>query len=225
MKKYLLSPSIIAANLACLGEETSKVISAGADLIHFDVMDNHYVPNLTIGPGILMSLRRYGILSPFDVHLMVKPVSDQIIIDFITAGADCISFHYNATNNIEHLIDLIKNYGCKVGLVLNPNTILDKLDNILCKINLILLMSVNPGFSGQKFLPSTLIKIKQVYNLIRRCGCNNILLGVDGGITVDNIQSIANAGANMFVIGTTIFSSNNYKIIIETLRSKLLESS
>ncbi|QCI22361.1 ribulose-phosphate 3-epimerase [Buchnera aphidicola] len=219
MKKFFLAPSILSADFARLGEDTQKAIDAGGDLIHFDVMDNHYVPNLTMGPMILEALRNYNIKVPIDVHLMVKPV-DNLIPQFAKAGATFITFHPEATQHIERTLQLIKEHGCKAGLAFNPATPLNFLDYVLEKLDLILLMSVNPGFGNQAFLPSTLNKLREVRKIIDS-NCLDILLEVDGGIKLDNIAEIAFSGANIFVIGTGLFKHSNYDLIIEKIRKEL----
>lgn len=219
MKKFFLAPSILCANFACLGEDTKKVIHAGADLIHFDVMDNHYVPNLTMGSMILESLRNYNITVPIDVHLMTKPV-DNLIPQFAKAGATFITIHPESTEHIERTLQLIKDHGCKVGLAFNPATSLNFLDYIIDKLDLILLMSVNPGFSNQVFLNSTLNKIREVKKRIDAHSAN-ILLEVDGGIKLNNISEIASYGANVFVIGSGIFKYSDYDFIIKKIRMQL----
>ena len=219
MKQYLIAPSILSADFARLGEDTAKALAAGADVVHFDVMDNHYVPNLTIGPMVLKSLRNYGITAPIDVHLMVKPV-DRIIPDFAKAGADYITFHPEASEHIDRSLQLIRDHGCKSGLVFNPATPLSYLDYVLDKVDVILLMSVNPGFGGQSFLPSTLKKLQQARRLIDESGLD-IRLEVDGGVKVDNIAEIAAAGADMFVAGSVIFGKPDYKQIIDQMRAQL----
>lgn len=219
MKKFLLAPSILSANFACLGEDVSKVISDGADMIHFDVMDNYYVPNLTIGPMVLKSLRNYGIKAPIDVHLMTYNI-DNLIPLFAKAGATYITFHPETSDHIENSIKLIKKYGCKAGLVLNIKTPLSYLKYTIDQLDIILIMSVKPGFGGQLFIPSALDKIRKVRNMISNFGLN-ILLGVDGGIKVENIAESAIAGANLFISGSTIFKHFNYKNIINKMRYEL----
>ncbi|MEI7077361.1 ribulose-phosphate 3-epimerase [Pectobacterium versatile] len=219
MKPFLIAPSILSADFARLGEDTANVLAAGADVVHFDVMDNHYVPNLTIGPLVLKSLRDYGITAPIDVHLMVKPV-DRIIPDFANAGASFITFHPEATDHLDRSLQLIKDHGCKAGLVFNPATPLSYLDYVMDKLDIILLMSVNPGFGGQSFIPSTLDKLRQVRRLIDESGYD-IRLEVDGGVKVENIGAIAEAGADMFVAGSAIFGHPDYRAVIDQMRSEI----
>lgn len=219
MKDYLIAPSILSADFARLGEEVNAVLDAGADVVHFDVMDNHYVPNLTIGPMVCQALRKHGITAPIDVHLMVTPV-DQLILDFAKAGASYISFHPEATQHIDRSLQLVRDQGCKSGLVFNPATPLDCLEYVMDKVDVILLMSVNPGFGGQKFIPSTLKKLEQVRKLIDASG-QAIRLEVDGGVSVKNIKEIADAGADMFVAGSAIFNSDDYRDTIAAMRAEL----
>lgn len=219
MSQYLIAPSILAADFARLGEEVDTVLQAGADIVHFDVMDNHYVPNLTIGPMVCKALRDYGIKAPIDVHLMVSPV-DRIIGDFIEAGASYITFHPEASDHIDRSLQLIKEGGCKAGLVLNPATPTHCLDYVMDKLDMILLMSVNPGFGGQKFIPSTLTKLAQVREKIDASGFD-IRLEVDGGVSEKNIKEVAQAGADTFVAGSAIFGKENYKDVIDQMRSEL----
>jgi ribulose-phosphate 3-epimerase len=219
MKDYLIAPSILSANFAVLGDEVNAVLDAGADVIHFDVMDNHYVPNLTIGPMICQSLRNHKITAPIDVHLMVSPV-DQLILDFAKAGASYISFHPDATSHVDRSLQLIRDQGCKSGLVFNPGASVDALEYLMDKIDVILLMSVNPGFGGQKFIPSTLKKLERVRKLIDDSDYP-IRLEVDGGVGVENIRCIADAGADMFVAGSAIFNSKDYAKTISNMRAEL----
>ena len=221
MQDYIIAPSILSADMARLGEETKQVLTAGADIIHIDVMDNHYVPNLTFGPVVVESLRRYGIKAPLDVHLMIKPV-DRIIPDFARAGADFITFHPEASEHIDRTIQLIKDEGCKAGLVFNPATPLDHLTHVIDKLDMVLLMSVNPGFGGQSFIPSVLDKLKQTRTLINNSG-RDIRLEIDGGVKVENIRKIAEAGADTFVAGSAIFGSNDYQATIQAMRNELAQ--
>jgi ribulose-phosphate 3-epimerase len=214
-----IAPSILSADFARLGAEVQAVLAAGADLIHFDVMDNHYVPNLTIGPMVCEALRKHGVTAPIDVHLMVKPV-DRIVPDFAQAGATWITFHPEASEHVDRTIELIREHGCKPGLVFNPATPLDWLDHSIDKIDLILLMSVNPGFGGQKFIPAVLPKLMQAHSRIEASG-RDIRLEIDGGVKVDNIASIARAGADMFVAGSAIFGSADYAATISAMREEI----
>ncbi len=219
MKEYLIAPSILSADFARLGEEVNAVLAAGADVIHFDVMDNHYVPNLTVGPMVCKALRDYQVTAPIDVHLMVTPV-DRLIQDFAGAGANYISFHPEASFHVHRSLQLIRDEGCKSGLVFNPGSSIDCLQYLLDSIDVILLMSVNPGFGGQKFIPTTLDKLRQVRRLIDDSGYP-IRLEVDGGVGIDNIGEIAAAGADMFVAGSAIFNSDDYAATISAMRAEL----
>jgi ribulose-phosphate 3-epimerase len=219
MRDCWIAPSILSADFAKLGEEVDAVVAAGADLIHFDVMDNHYVPNLTIGPLVCEALRKYGVKTPIDVHLMVKPV-DRIIPDFAAAGASYISIHPEATEHVDRSLQLIREHGCRSGLVLNPATPLTWLDHVLDKVDLVLLMSVNPGFGGQQFIDSTLPKIRAVRERIDRSG-RPIRLEVDGGIKVANIGKVAAAGADTFVAGSAIFGAGDYRGTIAAMRREI----
>ncbi len=219
MKPYLIAPSILSANFARLGDDVIDVLNADADVVHFDVMDNHYVPNLTIGPMVCKALRDYGITAPIDVHLMVKPV-DRIIPDFAKAGASIITFHPETSEHVDRSLQLIKEHGCQAGLVFNPATPLHYLDHVIDKLDVILLMSVNPGFGGQSFIPATLDKLHQVRQRINESG-RDIRLEVDGGVKVDNIRQIAEAGADMFVAGSAIFDQPDYAAVIARMRQEL----
>jgi ribulose-phosphate 3-epimerase len=214
-----IAPSILSADFARLGEEVRAVLAAGADTVHFDVMDNHYVPNLTIGPLVCEALRRHGIEAPIDVHLMVKPV-DRIVPDFAKAGATWITFHPEASEHVDRTIGLIRELGCRPGLVFNPATPLNWLDHVLDKLDMVLLMSVNPGFGGQSFIPSVLPKIKRVRELIDRSG-REIRLEVDGGVKVDNIAAVAAAGADTFVAGSAVFGAQDYRATIGAMREEI----
>tara|TARA_Y100000746_G_scaffold217231_1_gene212800 strand:- start:624 stop:1298 length:675 start_codon:yes stop_codon:yes gene_type:complete len=214
-----IAPSILSADFAKLGQEVDSVLSAGADIVHFDVMDNHYVPNLTIGPLVCEALRNHGITAPIDVHLMVKPV-DRIIPDFASAGASYITFHPEASEHIDRTINVIKESGCKAGLVFNPATPLHHLDHVIDQLDMVLLMSVNPGFGGQSFIPQTLEKLSAVRKLIDSKELHT-RLEIDGGVKIDNIREIASAGADTFVAGSAIFNTTNYKATIDKMRSEL----
>ena len=216
---FLIAPSILSADLARLGEDVNAVLAAGGDIIHFDVMDNHFVPNLTFGPAICQALRNYGITAEIDVHLMVKPV-ERLIPEFAKAGANYITFHPEATDHIDRNLQLIRELGCKAGLVFNPATPLHYLDYVMDKIDMILLMRVNPGFGGQKFIPSTLNKLREVRHRIDASG-RSIRLEVDGGVKIENIAEIAEAGADTFVAGSAIFDQPDYKAVIDQMRVNL----
>ena len=219
MQPRWIAPSILSANFARLGEEVDAVLAAGADIVHFDVMDNHYVPNLTIGPLICEALRKHGVKAPIDVHLMVRPV-DRIVPDFASAGATYISFHPEATEHVDRTIELIREHGCKPGLVFNPATPLDYLDYTLEKLDMVLLMSVNPGFGGQKFIAGALKKLAETRKRIDATG-KPIRLEIDGGVKVDNIGEIAKAGADTFVAGSAIFGAKDYAATIKAMREKI----
>ncbi|MCW8887118.1 MAG: ribulose-phosphate 3-epimerase [Motiliproteus sp.] len=219
MSQFQIAPSILSADFARLGEEVDNVLAAGADIVHFDVMDNHYVPNLTIGPMVCKALRNHGVTAPIDVHLMVKPV-DRMIGDFIEAGATYITFHPEASEHIDRSLQLIRDGGCKAGLVFNPATPLHCLEHVMDKLDMVLLMSVNPGFGGQKFIPQTLEKLKQARQLIDASGYD-IRLEVDGGVGVGNIAEIARAGADTFVAGSAVFNTDDYAATIAAMRAEL----
>lgn len=223
MPDFKIAPSILSADFARLGEEVENVLAAGADYVHFDVMDNHYVPNLTIGPMVCKALRNHGIDAPVDVHLMVKPV-DRIIGDFIEAGASIITFHPEGSEHIDRSLQMIRDGGCKSGLVFNPATPLSHLEYVMDKVDMILLMSVNPGFGGQKFIPGTLDKLRQAREMIQNSGYD-IRLEIDGGVGIGNIRDIAEAGADTFVAGSAIFNTDDYKATIDTMRAELAKVS
>jgi ribulose-phosphate 3-epimerase len=217
-----IAPSILSADFARLGEEVKTVLDAGADSVHFDVMDNHYVPNLTIGPVVCEALRKYGVTAPIDVHLMVKPV-DRIIPDFARAGATWISFHPEASEHVDRTLELIREHGCRPGLVFNPATSLNWLDHVMDKVDMILLMSVNPGFGGQKFIAASLAKLREAKQRITASG-REIRLEIDGGVKVDNIREIARAGADTFVAGSAIFGAKDYKATIAAMRAEIAKA-
>jgi ribulose-phosphate 3-epimerase len=219
MRDYLIAPSILSADFARLGEEVDAVLAAGADLVHFDVMDNHYVPNLTVGPIVCEALRKHGVTAPIDAHLMIKPV-DRIIPDFATAGATYITFHPEASEHIDRTLQHIRDCGCRSGLVFNPATPLDCLKYVMDKVDMVLLMAVNPGFGGQNFINGTLKKLREARRLIDDSGYP-VRLEVDGGVKIDNIRAIAEAGADTFVAGSAIFSSPDYRATIAALRAEL----
>ncbi|MDH5258883.1 MAG: ribulose-phosphate 3-epimerase, partial [Gammaproteobacteria bacterium] len=219
MPDFKIAPSILSADFARLGEEVDNVLKAGADIVHFDVMDNHYVPNLTIGPLVCEALRNHGVTAEIDVHLMVKPV-DRIIPDFAKAGASYITFHPEASEHIDRSLSMIRELGCKSGLVFNPATPLDVLKHVMDKVDMILLMSVNPGFGGQSFIPQTLVKLREARKMIDESGYD-IRLEIDGGVKVDNIREIAEAGADTFVAGSAIFNTDDYKATIDKMRAEL----
>jgi ribulose-phosphate 3-epimerase len=222
MADYKIAPSILSADFARLGEEVTNVLDAGADIVHFDVMDNHYVPNLTIGPLVCEALRNHGVTADIDVHLMVKPV-DRIIPDFAKAGATYITFHPEASEHIDRSLMLIRELGCKSGLVFNPATPLDYLKHVIDKVDMILLMSVNPGFGGQSFIPEALVKLREARKIIDDSG-HDIRLEIDGGVKVDNIGEIAAAGADTFVAGSAIFGADDYKTTIDAMRSEIAKA-
>ncbi|WP_250655355.1 ribulose-phosphate 3-epimerase [Alkalimarinus coralli] len=219
MPEFKIAPSILSADFAKLGEEVDNVLSSGADIVHFDVMDNHYVPNLTIGPMVCQALRKHGVTAPIDAHLMVKPV-DDMIRSFIDAGATYITFHPEASEHIDRSLQLIRDGGCKAGLVFNPATPLHYMDYVMDKLDMVLLMSVNPGFGGQKFIPGTLDKLRLAREKIDQSG-RAIRLEIDGGVTINNIREIAEAGADTFVAGSAIFNTDNYKTTIDAMREQL----
>lgn len=219
MPDFKIAPSILSADFARLGEEVDNVLASGADIVHFDVMDNHYVPNLTIGPMVCTALRKHGVTAPIDVHLMVKPV-DRIIGDFIEAGASYITFHPEGSEHVDRSLQMIRDGGCKSGLVFNPATPLSHLEYVLDKVDMVLLMSVNPGFGGQKFIPGTLDKLRQARDIIDNSGFD-IRLEIDGGVGVGNIREIAEAGADTFVAGSAIFNTDDYAATIEKMREQL----
>lgn len=222
MKDFWIAPSILSADFARLGEEVDTVLKSGADVVHFDVMDNHFVPNLTIGPLVCDALRKHGVTAPIDVHLMVDPV-DRIIPDFAKAGASYITFHPEGSVHIDRTLQMIRDLGCKAGLVFNPGTPLNHLDYVMDKLDMILLMSVNPGFGGQSFLPSALDKLREVRKRIDDSGFD-IRLEIDGGVKADNIGAIAAAGADTFVAGSAIFGSDDYKATIDSMRSEMSQA-
>ncbi len=217
--KYMIAPSILSADFARLGEEVDAVLAAGADIVHFDVMDNHYVPNLTIGPMVCKALREHGVTAPIDVHLMVKPV-DRIIPDFASAGASYITFHPEASEHVDRSLQLIREHGCKAGLVFNPATPLNWLEHVIDKVDMVLIMSVNPGFGGQAFIPEALAKLHSARRIIAASG-RDIRLEVDGGVKVENIREIAEAGADTFVAGSAIFNTDDYPTTIAAMRKEL----
>jgi len=221
MSDFKIAPSILSADFARLGEEVDNVLASGADVVHFDVMDNHYVPNLTIGPMVCKALRNHGVTAPIDVHLMVSPV-DRMIGDFIDAGASWVTFPPEASDHIDRSLSMIRDGGCKSGLVFNPATPLHYLDYVLDKVDVVLLMSVNPGFGGQKFIPGTLDKLRQARKIIDESGYD-IRLEIDGGVGIQNIREIAEAGADTFVAGSAIFNTDDYKATIDAMRAELAQ--
>ena len=223
MNPYLIAPSILSADFARLGEEVDNVLAAGTDVVHFDVMDNHYVPNLTIGPMVCEALRKHGVTAPIDVHLMVSPV-DDLIRKFMDAGASYITFHPEASQHVDRSLQLIRDGGCKAGLVFNPATSLQYMDYVMDKLDMVLLMSVNPGFGGQKFIPGTLDKLREARKRIDASNYN-IRLEIDGGVKTDNIREIAEAGADTFVAGSAIFNTDDYKATIDAMRAELEHAS
>jgi ribulose-phosphate 3-epimerase len=218
----LIAPSILSADFARLGEEVDAVLKAGADMVHFDVMDNHYVPNLTIGPVVCEALRKHGVKAPIDVHLMVKPV-DRIVPDFAKAGATYITFHPEASEHIDRTLSLIHDHGCKAGLVFNPATPLDHMQYVMDKLDMVLIMSVNPGFGGQSFIRESLVKLQQARALIDQCG-REVRLEIDGGVKADNIREIAAAGADTFVAGSAIFGTKDYGAVVKQMREELAKA-
>ena len=221
MSDYIIAPSILSADMARLGQEVEAVLAAGADYIHVDVMDNHYVPNLTFGPVVVRALRDYGVTAPLDVHLMIEPV-DRIIPDFAAAGADIITFHPEATRHVDRTLQLIRDNGCRSGLVFNPATPLDHLQHVMDKVDMVLIMSVNPGYGGQSFIPATLDKLRAAREIIDASGMN-IRLEIDGGVKAENIAEIAAAGADTFVAGSAIFGAADYAGVIDAMREALLQ--
>jgi ribulose-phosphate 3-epimerase len=219
MRPQLIAPSILSADFARLGEEVDSVLKAGADMVHFDVMDNHYVPNLTIGPVVCEALRKHGVKAPIDVHLMVKPV-DRIVPDFAKAGATYITFHPEASEHVDRTLSLIREHGCKAGLVFNPATPLDYMRFVMDKLDMVLIMSVNPGFAGQSFIRESLVKLREARTLIDKSG-RDIRLEIDGGVKADNIREIAAAGADTFVAGSAIFGAKDYGAVIKKMREEL----
>ena len=219
MREFLIAPSILSADFARLGEEVDAVLSAGADMVHFDVMDNHYVPNLTIGPMVCKALRNHGVTAPIDVHLMVSPV-DRLIGDFAEAGASYITFHPDASVHVDRSLQMIRDAGCKSGLVFNPAAGLEPLRYVMDKVDMVLLMSVNPGFGGQSFIPSTLDKLREARALIDESGLD-IRLEIDGGVSAANIREIGEAGADTFVAGSAIFNADDYRAVIDAMRAEL----